>query len=111
MGHCKNQNYRKINTTANPYNINYQKLQNNIVENLGRDFLHYKVLTFNTLDTERNKWNFINEARNAKRTKTESPSLKIASVIILLIKKRIVDLLNYRFLLQAGRLFWTKKII
>ena len=47
--------YRKINTTVNPYNINYQKLQNNLVENMGRDFLHNKVLTFNSLDTERDK--------------------------------------------------------
>ena len=30
--------YGKINTTANPYNINYQKLQKILVENMGRVF-------------------------------------------------------------------------
>ena len=89
--------YRKINTTANPYNIDYQKLQNNLVENMGRDFLHNKVLTFNSLDTERDKWNFINEARNAKRTKTEIPSLKNSFSDTITDQKRIADLLKFRF--------------
>ena len=98
MGHSKTKAaYRKINLTANPDNINYQKLQNNLVENMGRDFLHNKVLTFNSLDTERDKWNFINETRNAERTKTDIPSVKNSISDTITDQKRIADLLNYRF--------------
>ena len=101
--------YRKINTTANPYNINYQKLQNNLVENMGRDFLHNKVLTFNSLDTVIDEWNFINEARNVKSTETETTSLKNSFSDTITDQKRIADLLNYR-LSKLGDYFGQAKL-
>ena len=64
---------------------------------MGRDFLQNKVLTFNSSDTERDKWNFINEGRNAKRTITDIPSLKNSISDTITDQKIIADLLNYRF--------------
>ena len=53
--------------------------------------------TFKNLKTEREKWNFINEARNSKKSKTEISSLKNVFGDIYTDQNKIVNLLNYRF--------------
>ena len=64
---------------------------------MGRVFLHNKGPTIISLDTKRDKWNFINEARNAEITKTDIPSLKNSFSNAITDQKRIADLLNYHF--------------
>ena len=53
--------------------------------------------TFKNLKTEREKWNFINEARNSKKSKTKISSLKNVFGDIYTDQNKIVNLLNYRF--------------
>ena len=53
--------------------------------------------TFKNLKTEREKRNFINEARNSKKSKTDISSLKNVFGDIYTDQNNIVNLLNYRF--------------
>ena len=52
---------------------------------------------FRNLTSEKDKWNFINEARNSKRTKANISSLKNSFGDLITDPKRIANLLNYRF--------------
>ena len=54
----------------------YEVLQRNYLEQLNHHLIDHFQETFSKLQTERNKWSFINDARNSKRTKTNRHSLK-----------------------------------
>ena len=47
----------------NPNDCQYQELQNELIENLQRDKVAYRMNTCNNLSSEKDKWNFINESR------------------------------------------------
>ena len=81
----------------NPNDNQYQELQNELVENLQKDKFVYQINTFNNLTSEKDKWNFINEARNSLKTKTEIVSLKNSFGDLVTNQKQIANLLNYRF--------------
>ena len=49
------------------------------------------------MTNEREKWNFINEARNSLRTKTVIPSLKIVFGDYVTDQQEVANLLSYRF--------------
>ena len=59
--------------------------------------MNYQTNWFKTLTTEKGKWNFINEVRNEKRTKTEIRSLRNCFDDIFTDEKKVANLLNYRF--------------
>ena len=66
----------------NPNDPAYKTLKRDILDNINADKLEHQIKYFNGLTSEKDKWNLINESRNAKRTATTiMQALKIASVI------------------------------
>ena len=59
--------------------------------------MNKQIKIFQNLTSEKDKWNFINEARNAHRTKTHISSLRNSFGDLITDPKRIANLLNYRF--------------
>ena len=59
-----------------PNNTVYTALKNQYLDNIQDDRMNYQKNLFKTLTTEKEKWNFINEVRNEKRTKTGRRSLR-----------------------------------
>ena len=80
-----------------PDDISYNLIQQNFCEKLNENRLSHKTNIFKQLQSDRQKWNFINEARNSRRCKTEIVSLKNSFGDIITDQKKIVNLLNYRF--------------
>ena len=68
--------YNKIKQDMNPNDLKYEDIQQQFIRNLNLDRDENKSKYFLELTNEREKWNFINEARNSLRTKTVIPSLK-----------------------------------
>ena len=68
--------YNKMKQFMHPEDISYKKIQQNFVEKTNENRSVHNFNTFKNLKTEREKWNFINEARSSKRSKTEISSLK-----------------------------------
>ena len=81
----------------NPLDSNYQKLQHNYSESLDRDRISSSRLTFNNLNSDREKWNFSNEARNSLGTKTRIISLRNVFGDIITNQRKIANLLNYKY--------------
>ena len=90
-------NFDKIQEHMNPLDSNYQKLQQIYSESLDRDRISSSRLTFNNLNSDRVKWNFINEARNSLRTKTRIISLRNVFGDIITNQRKIANLLNYKY--------------
>ena len=61
-----------------PNDTKYHDKQNNLFENIRNDRNNRNILIFDTLKIEREKWNFITEARNSRGTCTVIPSMKNA---------------------------------
>ena len=57
------------------HDISYNEFQQNFVEKINEYLVAHKFNTFQNLKPERQKWNFLNEARNSKNRKTEFLSL------------------------------------
>ena len=89
--------YSQINFTMEPKGKKYQNLQNDFVGKISAYFLSSQVLSFHNLSKNKDNWNFIKEARNTRRTKTNISSLKNSVGERITDKKRIADLLIYRF--------------
>ena len=89
--------YDQIDPDINPNDENYQLNQNKLLESLNSDKMNKQIDFFRNLTSEKDKWNFINEARNSKRTKANISSLKNSFGDLITDPKRIANLLNYRF--------------
>ena len=76
-----------------PNNTVYTALKSQFLDNIQDDRMNYQT----NLWTKKGKWNFINEVREEKRTKTEIRSLRNCFDVIVTDEKKIVNLLNYRF--------------
>ena len=59
--------------------------------------MNKQVEFFRNLTSEKDKWNFINDARNSQRTKTHISSLRNSFGDLITDPKRIANLLYYRF--------------
>ena len=68
--------YREMNKRMKPTDDSFEVLQRNYLEQLNHDRKDHLQLTFSKLQTGREKWNFINEVRNTKPTKTEIDTLR-----------------------------------
>ena len=68
--------YRKINPNSNPNDAIYKTLEHEFIDNLRADEIEHNITYFNGLTSDKDEWNFINEARNAKRTETTESSFK-----------------------------------
>ena len=86
-----------MNRRMKPTDDRYEVLQRRYLEQLNHDRIDHLLQTFSKLQTERNKWNFINEVRNSKRTKTQIDTHQISFGDIIEDQKQIANLLNYRF--------------
>ena len=64
------------------------------MQSLFNDHLQFKSNTFANLKTDRQKWNFINEARNSQRCKTSIPSLKNSFKDVITNQTSIANLLD-----------------
>ena len=80
-----------------PTDQTYLSLKRDFLENLEANRLEDQIATFNNLTTEKDKWKFINESRDARRTKTEITSLKNCFGDHVTDQKKIANLLNFRF--------------
>ena len=89
--------YREMNIRMKPKDDIYEVLQWNYLEQLNHDRIDHLQQTFSKLQTGRNKWNFIDEVRNSKGTKTEIDTLQNSFGDIIQDQKQIANLLNYRF--------------
>ena len=89
--------YNKIKQDMNPNDLKYEDIQQQFIRNLNLDRDENKSKYFLELTNEREKWNFINEARNSLRTKTVIPSLKNVFGDYVTDQKKVANLLNYRF--------------
>ena len=68
---------------------------------------NYQKSVFESLQTDKEKWNFISEVRISKKTKTNIRTLKNSFGDILTEQKRIANLLNYHFS-KLGNFFGEK---
>ena len=75
----------------------YKELHRRFLENLHSDRLSTHIKHFGSLKTERAKWNFINEARNSRRTKTSISFLRNSFGDLISEQKDIPNLFNYMF--------------
>ena len=81
----------------NPSDAKYKLFQNNFIESLNSDRNDYLTNVFADLSNDREKWNFINEARTSLTTKTIISSLINVFGETVLDQTKIANLLNYRF--------------
>ena len=79
-----------------PNDTKYNNIQQESFENIRIDHNRRKVLKFGNLKCEREKRNFINEARHSLRTCTIIPSLKNAFEDCVSEPIKKANLLNYR---------------
>ena len=91
------QHYKQIHQSMNPSDAKYKLFQSNFIENLNSDRNDYLTNVFADLSNDREKWNFINEARNSLKNKTIISSLKNVFGATVLDQTKIANLLNYRF--------------
>ena len=89
--------FAKMKEFLHPDDTSYNLLQQSFCENLSENRLSHNTSIFKQLQSDRQKWNFINEARNSKRRKTEIVSLKNSFGDIITDQKKIVNLRKYRF--------------
>ena len=89
--------YRKINPNSNPNEVAYKTLKHDFIDNLSANEMEHKIKCFNGLTSEKDKWKFINEARNANKTATTISSLKNCFGDLVTDDLKIANLLNYRF--------------
>ena len=89
--------YRRIRPNMNPGDATYRELKQDFLNNQCSDKIEHQIKNFKNLKTEKYKWNFISEARNAKRTTTSIPSLKNCFDDLITDELQIVNLLTYRF--------------
>ena len=61
--------YRKIDSSMKPQSLTYQQIQNDLIENINSNRSDFQFECFNNLKSESDRWNFINETKNSKRTK------------------------------------------
>ena len=76
--------------------ISYNLIHKTFCEKLIENRLSHKTNLCKQLQSDRQKWNFINEARSSRRCKTETVSLKNSFGDIITDQKKL-SLLNYRF--------------
>ena len=91
------QHYKQIHQSMNPSDAKYKLFQSNFIESLNSDRNDYLTNVFADLSNDREKWNFINEARKSLKTKTIISSLKNVFGETVLDQTKIANLLNYRF--------------
>ena len=70
--------YNNLSEQMQPNDTKYHDIQCEIIENIRNDRNKRNILNFGNLKSEREKWNFIKEARTSRRTCTVIPLLKIA---------------------------------
>ena len=89
--------YREMNRRMKPTDDRYEVMQRNYLEHLNRDRIDHLQQTISKLQTEKEKWNFINEIKNFKRTKTEIDTLQNFFGDFIEDQKQSANLSKYRF--------------
>ena len=79
-----------------PNDVNYQKGHNQFLDNFEGNRFQDQIKVFDNLESDKDKWNFINEARNCKKTKTEINNLRNSFGDLVTDQTKIANLLNYR---------------
>ena len=80
-----------------PNDTKYHDIQKELIETIRNDRIKQNIIKSGNLKNEREKWNFIFEARNSRRTCSVIPSLKNASGDCVSEPRKKPNLLNYRF--------------
>ena len=81
--------FAKTKELMHPDDISYKVIQQHFFEKLNENRLSHKTNIFKPLQSDRQKWNFINEARSSRRSKTEIVSLKNSFGDIITDQKRL----------------------
>ena len=89
--------YDQIDPDVNPNDKNYQLNQNERLESLNSDKITKQIEFFRNLTSKKDKRNFLKEARNSQRTKTNISSLRNGFGDLVTDPKPIANLLNYQF--------------
>ena len=89
--------HRLIKNDVDPLGQAYRELSRQFIKNIHSDRLSTHIKNFGSLKTERERWKFINEARNSKRTKSSISSLRNSFGDIITEQKDIANLFNYKF--------------
>ena len=89
--------YDKMRLNMDPNDVKYQKVHNQFLDNFEENRFQDQLKVFNNLESDKDKRNFINEARNCKKTKTEINSLRNSFGDLVTDQTKIANLLNYRF--------------
>ena len=72
--------------------MKYQKVHIQFLDNFEENRWQDQIKVFNNLESDKDKWTFINEARNCKKTKTEINSFSFGDLVT--DQTKIADLLN-----------------
>ena len=56
--------------------VKYQKIHNQFLDHVEENRFQVQIKVFNNLESDKERWNIINEACNCKKTKTEISSLR-----------------------------------
>ena len=89
--------YQEVNRNANPSDPHYIELKHQFLEKINQDKIQYQINVFNGFTSEKDKWNFINEARNTRRSNVQIHSLRNCFGDTVTDDLRMANLLNYRF--------------
>ena len=81
----------------NPKDMTYQSPQYVFYYKIHAIFLDGHISIFKNSSKDKDKWNFIKEAENTRRTKTMISCLKKSFAENFTDQKRISDLLTYQF--------------
>ena len=81
--------YRKIDSSMKPQSLTYQQIQNDLIENINSNRSDFQFECFNNLKSERDRWNFINETKNSKRTKQKYSVWKTVLATLSLTKNEL----------------------
>ena len=88
--------YQQVNRNAHPSDPLLIERKHQFIEKFNQDKIQYQIKLFNGLTCEKDKWNFINEARNTRRSNVQIHSLRNCFGDIVTDDLRMANLLNYR---------------
>ena len=89
--------YNDIKINTEPIQSSSLEYNQKFLQSFFNDHLQFKSNTFANLKTDRQKWNFINEARNSQRYKMSITSLKNSFGDVITNQISIANLPNYKF--------------
>ena len=83
--------------SMDPNDVSYQKVHNQFLDNIEEHRFQDQIKDFNNLESDKGKRNFIIEARDCNKPKTDINSSRNSIGDLVTDQTKIANLLNYRF--------------